>query len=204
MPKAVGSWRLFWLLTLIVSVAIALGLPSADFHTARGTTPIILRSVRCALPLFLVAFTASSLATLWPTRMTRWLLSNRRYIGLAFAVGMAWHFGFVAYSIAEFGLFASGLNARVTALDVVGLSFLSLMTLTSFRWAARQLTAANWRRLHKAGVYAIWFVATYIYLGGVRHGGDILHGVAFGLLVLAWVLRVAAWIRRRTRAAAPP
>ena len=204
MPETIGSWRLFWLLALTVSVAILLGLPSVDFHSARGTTPIILRSVRCALPLFLVAFTASSLATLWPGPATRWLLSQRRYIGLAFAVGMGWHFAFVAYSIAEFGLYASGLNARVTALDVLGLTFLALMTLTSFRWAARRLTSVNWRRLHKAGVYAIWFVATYIYLGGVRHGGDTLQDVAFGLLIAGWLLRVASWTRRRTRAAPLP
>jgi sulfoxide reductase heme-binding subunit YedZ len=202
MAKAIASWPLFWLLALATSVAICLGLPSADFHTARGTTPIILRSVRCALPLFLLAFTASSLATLWPTRITRWQLSNRRYIGLAFAFGMAWHFSFVAYSISLFGLFASGLNASATILDVIALTFLLLMTLTSFRWCARHLSAANWRRLHKTGVYVIWFVATYIYLGGVRHGGDILHDVAFGILVTAWLLRVAAWKRHRARYAA--
>jgi len=204
MSKTFGSWRLFWLLALAVSAAICLGLPSTDFHSARGTTPIILRSVRCALPLFVLAFTASSLATLWPGRMTRWLLANRRYIGLAFAFGMAWHFSVVAWSIWNFGLYASGLNVRVTALDVVGLTFLCLMTLTSFRFGARHLAAAGWRRLHKTGVYAIWFVATYIYLGSVRHGGDILHDAAFALLLVAWLLRVAAWTKRRARGAALP
>jgi sulfoxide reductase heme-binding subunit YedZ len=202
--KAIESWRLFWVLALATSVATCLGLPFADFHSARGTTPIILRSVRCALPLFLLAFTASSLATLWPSRITRWLVSNRRYIGLAFAFGMAWHFSFVGYSITSFGLSASGLNARVTTLDVIALTFLLLMTLTSFRWAARHLTRANWRRLHKTGVYVIWFVATYIYLGNVRHGGDSLHDVVFSLLIAAWLLRVAAWMRHRARHAEVP
>ena len=197
--KVIESWGLFWLFAFTVSVATCSGLPLADFHSAPGTTPIILRSVRCAFPLFFLAFTASSLATLWPSRTTRWLLSNRRYIGLAFAFGMAWHFGFVGYSIWSFGLSASGLNASATAMDIVGLIFLLLMTLTSFRWAARYLTATQWRRLHKTGVYVIWFVATYIYLGNVRHGGDLLHDLAFSLLIAGWQLRVAAWIKRRTR-----
>src|ERR1700719_910729 len=55
MGQAIGSWRLFWALALATSTAICLGLPSTDFHSARGSEFIILRSVRCALPLFLVA-----------------------------------------------------------------------------------------------------------------------------------------------------
>ena len=201
MAKAVESWRLFWLLALITSVATCLGLPLADFHSARGTAPMILRSLRFALPLFLLAFAASSLATLWPNPLTRWLLRNRRYFGLGFAFGMAWHLSFVGYSIFSFGLSASGLTRRGLALDLVGLAFLLLMTLTSFRWFAHRLTVANWRRLHKTGVYVIWFVATYIY---ARHLGDAFHVAAFSLLIAAWLLRVAAWVNRRVRGTVPP
>jgi sulfoxide reductase heme-binding subunit YedZ len=200
MAKAVEAWRLFWLLALATSVAICLGLPLADFHSARGTAPMILRSLRIALPLFLLAFTASSLATLWPSQLTRWLLRNRRYVGLGFAFGMAWHFSFVGYSIFSFGLSASGLTARGLTLDLIGLTFLLLMTLTSFRWFARHLTSANWRRLHKTGVYAIWFVATYIYM---RHLEDVLHVVAFSLLIAAWLLRVITWLNGRARRSIP-
>jgi len=196
MRRFLESWRLFWVLALIVSVAISLGLPSTDLHSGRGVEHLILRSVRCALPLFLLAFSASSLAILWPNRLTRWLLANRRYIGLAFAFAMAWHLSFVAYSILLFG---NQLNARATALDLVGLAFLLMLTLTSFRWAARRVSRANWRRLHKTGVYVIWFLATYIYLGNVRGGGDRLHYAGLGLLLAAWLLRVAAWIKRRSR-----
>jgi methionine sulfoxide reductase heme-binding subunit len=196
MRKTIESWRLFWMLALATSAAICLGLPATDFHSARGLEYIILRSVRCALPWFVVAFTASSLATLWPSRTTRWLLSNRRYIGLTFAVGMAWHLSFVAYS---FWLFGNRLNATATALDVIGLTFLVLMTLTSFRWSARRLSAANWRRLHKTGAYVIWLLATDIYLGNVRGGADLLHLTGLAVLVAAWLLRVAAWTRQRLR-----
>jgi DMSO/TMAO reductase YedYZ heme-binding membrane subunit len=199
--KVFGSWRLFWVLTLGTSIAIALGLPATDFHSGRSLEHIILRSVRCALPLFVVAFTASSLATLWPGRGTRWLLSNRRYVGLAFASAMAWHFAFVAYFISLFG---NQLNAKATAMDLVGFAFLFLMTLTSFRWGARRLSPANWRRLHKTGVYVIWFVATYIYLGHVRGGGALRDYATLCVLVGAWVLRVAAWIKQRQRRAAAP
>jgi sulfoxide reductase heme-binding subunit YedZ len=194
MTPRLNSWSLFWVLALAASVANLLGLPEADFHSARGMSPIILRSVRCALPLFLVAFTASSLATLWPSAGTRWLLANRRYIGLAFAFGMAWHFSFVAYRIWTFG---NPLNAKATALDVIGFVFLLLLTLTSFRSFARHLSRVNWRRLHKTGVYVIWLVATAIYFHSVRVEGDLFHRVVFAVLLAAWVLRAAAWAKKR-------
>jgi methionine sulfoxide reductase heme-binding subunit len=195
MKFKLNAWSLFWVLALATSVATLLGLSDADFHSARGMHPIILRSVRCALPLFLVAFTASSLATLWPSAGTRWLLANRRYIGLAFAFAMAWHFSFVAYTIWSFG---NPLNAKATALDVIGLVFLLLLTLTSFSPVAGRLSRANWRRLHKIGVYVIWILATEIYYHSVRNGADLFHRMAFAALLAAWMLRVTAWAKKRS------
>jgi len=194
MPYRLNSWRLFWLLALAVSVAICVGLPGVDFHTARGTEPIVLRSVRCALPLFLTAFTASSLAILWPHPFTRWLLANRRYIGLAFAVGMAWHLCFVAYFLATFG---NHLNLRAESADVVGLIFLIAMTVTSFRPVARVLSPRQWRLLHKVGIYAIWLLVLYIYQGGARSEHDPRHVLGVVVLIGAWLLRVWAALRQR-------
>ena len=193
MPK-LRSWSLFWVLALAASTATLLGLSHTDFHSARGMAPIVHRSVRCALPLFVLAFTASSLAILWPSTLTRWMLANRRYIGLSFAFAMALHFGFVAYFIWSFG---NPLNFRATLMDVVGFSFLLMMTLTSFRWGARYLSRANWRRLHKTGVYAIWLVAILIYFHGVRVDAGLPYRVFLGVLLVAWLLRVAAWGRQR-------
>jgi sulfoxide reductase heme-binding subunit YedZ len=199
MLKVFESWCLFWLIALAISAVTCLGLPQVDFHSARGTAPIIVQSVCYALPLFLLAFTASSLARLWPSPASRWLVRNRRYIGLSFSFGMTWHFSFVSYSIFSFGLDASGLTMSGLVLDLVAFIFLLLMTLTSFKWSSRHLTAANWRRLHKAGVYAIWFVATHIYLSGLRHAPDAEHVVASSLLVAAWLLRVIAWLKSGSR-----
>ena len=193
MARHLNSWPLFWVLVLAVSVASLLGLSGSDFHSARGMAPAILVSVRCALPLFVVAFTASSLATLWRSAFTRWLLANRRYIGLAFAFGMTWHFTFVAYTIWNFG---NPLNVKATALDLFGFTFLLLLTLTSFRPFAHCLSRANWQRLHKAGVYAIWLVPSAIYFHGVREGWGLYYRAAFAVLLAAWMLRVAAWWKK--------
>lgn len=175
----------------MVSGAILLGLPATDFHSARGTESIILRSVRCALPLFLVAFTASSLVQLWPSRTTRWLLANRRYFGLGFAFGMSWHLTFVSYSMLAFG---NRLNSTVLILDLIGVSFLVAMSITSFRWAARHLSSASWRRLHKVGAYVIWLLAVYIYQAFARGGEHVFDMAALGVLLLAGSVRAAAWM----------
>jgi len=203
MRLKLNSWRLFWVLALAASTATLLGLAHTDFHSGRGMLPIIHRSARCALPLFVLAFAASSLVILWPNAFTRWLLANRRYIGLSFAFAMALHLGFVAYAIGSFG---NPLNVKATALDVMGLTFLLMMTLTSFRWGASHLSRANWRRLHKAGVYAIWFVATNIYVHVVFGGGAELITCAYLVaLFAAWMLRVTAWTRQRlSRRRRPP
>jgi methionine sulfoxide reductase heme-binding subunit len=199
MGRVIESWRLFWVLAGGISLAICIGLPLADFHSAHGMEFIILHAVRCALPCFLVAFTASSLATLWPGRATQWLLSNRRYFGLAFAFGMAWHLTFVAYTTVRWG---NQLNRTATVLDLIGLGFLLAMTLTSFRGPARHLSAANWRRLHKTGVYVIWLLAVEIYLGGARSARDVFHSAVLAMLLLAWTLRAAAWAKKSALAAA--
>jgi sulfoxide reductase heme-binding subunit YedZ len=194
MGKSLSSWRLFWALALLISALDTAGILTADLHTSRGTVAAILLAVRCALPFFVVAFTASSLAALWPGGLTRWLLSNRRYFGLTFAFGMAWHFALVGYSFEAFGV---GLNRTVITLDLIGATFLLALTLTSFGWASRRLGARMWRRLHKTGVYAIWLLATYIYAEAVRWGADAFNLLALSALMAAWALRVAAWAHRR-------
>lgn len=194
MTAALGSWRLFWTLAVLLSALNCLALPFADFHTVHGTEFIIVYAVRCALPLLVVAFTASSLAALWPGPATRWLLSNRRYIGLAFAFGMAWHLTFVARFFFAFG---DRLNATALTLDLIGLGFLTAMTLTSFRWLSRHLRPRHWRYLHKTGIYAIWLLAVYIYQGGARHDRDLTDIGALVALLAAGLLRLAAWVRER-------
>lgn len=198
MRPALNSWRLFWVLAAAATFADALQLPYTDFSTARGTESIVVYSAHCALPLFLLAFTASSLAVLWSGRPTRWLLANRRYIGLSFAYAMACHLTLVAYYLGRFG---NHINFRAELADVVGLLFLLAMTLTSFRAVSRHLSARSWRRLHKSGAYAIWLLMLYIFQAGARGDRDLYHWAGIAVLLLAWALRVLAWRKARLRLA---
>jgi methionine sulfoxide reductase heme-binding subunit len=51
-----------------------------------GVRAIIRLTARTSVALFLLAFTASAAFRLWGGRLPRWLLVNRRYLGLSFAV----------------------------------------------------------------------------------------------------------------------
>jgi hypothetical protein len=191
------SWRLFGLLAVTESAAICLGLPYANFHSVSGTEFIIVYAVLCALPCLLVAFTASSLVVLWPSRTTRWILANRMYIGLAFAFGMLWHFAFVAYFMTSFG---NRLRWFDLTFDIVGACLLLAMTLTSFRRFSRYLSLTNWRRLHKTGIYALWLLPTYFFLDDYVERREPYYFVLFGVLVAVVSLRILAWRREPSTA----
>jgi sulfoxide reductase heme-binding subunit YedZ len=198
MRKGLESWRLFWLLAFAITALNCAALPFTEFRSAHGTESIILYSVRCALPFFVIAFTASSFVALWPSRGTRWLLSNRRYFGLAFAFAMGWHLTFVAYTTVKFG---NHVNRTSTMLDLVGFAFLLALTVTSFRAVARRLSPSGWRVLHTTGMYAIWLLATYIYAIEARDDADPLHVVALSVFVAALLLRLIACARLHLRTA---
>jgi DMSO/TMAO reductase YedYZ heme-binding membrane subunit len=106
---------------------------------------------------------------------------------------MGWHFAFVSYSTFAFG---NKLGRKTLLLDLIGACFLLVLTVTSFTWVARRLSVANWRRLHKLGVYVIWLLATDIYLADVRSDGDALHFAILSALIFAWGLRIAAWAKK--------
>jgi len=190
MAAVLKSWRLFGVLVLAISTADLLALPHADFHTLRGTEFMVWCTVVCALPCLLIAFTASSVAILWPSRTTRWILANRRYIGLAFAFGMSWHFAFVAYFLLTFGYHMRSIDLT---LDIIGLCFLIAMTLTSFPRFARRLSVANWRRLHRTGIYTLWFLPTFFFLDDYLRDHEPLYLGMLGVLFAALALRFLAW-----------
>jgi hypothetical protein len=192
--RIIGGWRLFWALAALVSVAIAAKLPFVDLHTPQGILAMVDRGVHYALPFFLVAFSASSLVVLFPGAFTRWLLANRRYFGLTFAVGMLWHFSFLALLQIRFHKISF---SWLIALDFVGAALLLAMTVTSFRRLSRWLSPAGWRRLHKTGVYVIWWIATYTYLGALPWTHGIKAHLPIAALLAAGLLRVAAWAHRR-------
>ena len=148
-------WTLLAWTVPVVSVVSALPL------ALQGTTPdaihLFLRvTARLSGVLFLLPFTASALHRLLRRPSTRWLVRERRALGLTFAAAHAWH----AVAVA---LYLTVLGEPVDAVTLGGgsLGFLATAALaaTSNDRAVRTL-GRSWRRLHLAGSYYLWAVFT--------------------------------------------
>lgn len=174
-------------------VAVAAGL-AAGGDAAERAGLAARWTARAGLPLFLIAFLASTLVRRWPGPTTRALLRRRRQWGLGFALAHTIH------------LIALGINIIVYApgrtwQSLIGGGFayaiLYLMALTSTDGWQRRL-GKWWGRLHLFGVYYIWFIFTASYAGRAV-GADPdkrVVGILFGSIMIA-ALALRLWPRRR-------
>ena len=206
--NASNGWNVFWLITVPTSLAIVVAMTTVDLSSARGVSSMIQFSVRCSVPWLYIAFAASSLAVLLPGPFTRWLLRNRRYIGLSFAAAMAWQLTFIlwmltgywTYYIEEVYLFSD------VVIQVPGYLLLFAMTVTSFWHWRKKLSAQQWRILHKGSIYFLWGTVWSTYWYELYYYNDIqlIDYVFYWAGLAALGLRVLAWSKKRVarRAAA--
>jgi hypothetical protein len=82
---------------------------------------------------------------------------------------------------------------------VGGYLFLTAMTITSFRATRQHMKQKTWRLLHLSGIYFLWAYAFSVYWWAVFYYADPvpLDYVFYWGGFVAWVLRVAAWNKRR-------
>lgn len=170
-----------------VAAAFLAGGSSADIalHAARWTA-------RTALPLFLIAFLASSLVRLWPNDMTKALMRRRRQWGLGFALAHTIHLKALAINVLVFGP-----SREPETLVGGGLAyvFILLMALTSNDWSMKRL-GRWWRGLHVVGVYYIWLIFTLSYAGRLADPDKFVTGAIFTPVMLG-ALALRLYARRR-------
>ncbi len=155
---------------------------------------ILIRSTaRSSLLLFLIAFSASSLRRLWRHPASAWLLRNRRYLGVSFAVSHALHlFGLLALMLR----FDGKADSFTLVFGSIAYVFVAAMALTSNDRAVRYLGGKRWRILHWVGSYTIWAVFAASYVG--RSVVDPTY-IPAGIAVIAvWLLRIVAKYRPST------
>jgi len=186
------GWPLLGTLTaVLVLLAAAVLAVGTD---AEGFRQLIRVTARSSFVLFLLAFTASAAARRWPNSLTRWQLTNRRQIGLGFAVSHAIH----AAAIAGFArLDPSGFHAATSPGNFIsgGLAyvFIVLMAATSVDGAVRWLGARRWRVLHLSGLYFLWI--SFLITFGKRI--PISAGYVLPVAVLLAALALRFWPQRR-------
>jgi hypothetical protein len=202
--KAVNRWRLFWFIAIAMSVIMVVEMVAADLTTGAGVSSMIGFSVRWAVPFIYLVMAASSVQILFPGPFSSWWLRNRKYLGLCFAVAMAWQ-GFFIFIMSNF--FSEYYYEDIYLLrdeleGSVGYIFLSAMVLTSFKFGRQCLSSRQWKLLHKSGVYFLWAYPFSVYWWNLSYYGNpqaIDHVFYWGGFA-AFALRIAAWGKKRRQA----
>jgi hypothetical protein len=184
--KGIQGWRIVGLSALAIGTMVAV-IWFVHGIDEQGMRMAIRATARTSCILFLCAFVASALRRVWSNSISAWLLQNRRYLGLSFAVSHTYH------AIALTGLWyvSSGTYPKFEPLAILGYLFLIAMTVTSFQRPAALLGQRAWKILHTAGMHYFWLAFTVEFSMRIFHSVLIYLPLVI-LLVLAMVLRVIA------------
>ena len=178
---------------LSAMVAVLLALNGAG---EEGVRSVVRHTAQTSFALFIAAYSASSLRAFWRTDGTKWLLANRRYVGVSFAVSHTLHLASLValYQVAE--SFRTSLNAGTIVGGGLAYVFLYAMAATSFDRTAALLGQRAWKRLHTVGMHYIWLIFFLSYLPRA-----ILQSPAYApfvvLLLSGLGLRIASRLRVR-------
>ncbi len=198
MTRLLEGKRLFIPVALILFGFVYSQITAAGSYV--GALPFVMSpTADMAFVLFFFAFTASSLARLAPGPGPKFLMRNRRYIGLSFALVHGVHGVLVLSNLA-----LTPASRGIPELMVGGLAylFLSLMALTSNNASVRKLGAKRWKRLHKVGSYYIWLIFLATSLGRlVKDGPEPARLWIPILCLIALSLRIIAHRRGKARKA---
>ena len=197
-----SRWFQGWRLVGVASAALVAS--QALLFAAGGTDEAGLRllvavSARISVVLFLLVFVAAPARRFWPGPTTRWMLRNRRYLGVSFGIA---HFIHLFDIVLLATLLGNGFEMNAATLYGGGLAYvlLAAMMATSFDGSARWLGPRYWKWLHRAGLYWLWFIFMQSYTGRAVQMPEYipLAAAVWGALGL----RIAAWRASRARAGA--
>jgi hypothetical protein len=142
---------------------------------------------------------------LFPGPFPMWWLRNRKYIGLCFAVAMAWQ-GLFIFIMSNFfrGYYYEDIYLLRDELEgSVGYIFLTAMVLTSFQFGRKFLTSKQWKLLHKSGIYFLFAYPFSVYWWNLSYyeNPQAIDYVFYWSGFLAFTLRIAAWGKQRQKTA---
>jgi len=190
-------------LTIIVGVAIGIAAASAGYLARFGQTDenliwLLRLSAWMAFTLYLVVFIARPLRAFVVNDMSRWLLRNRRSLGVAFAATHISHLGLIAYRYNVDPDIAFNYVGSIPGM--LAYTFIALMLITSFDAPARAIGPKAWRILHKSGLYYVGIIFTATLLpaeGEPLVNAERLFFVP--LLLVAVGIRLGAYLKSRRR-----
>ena len=183
-------------------VAIVIGYLLIGVATPEAAVNMIRLSVQLASPWVFLAFVATPMTQLFPGNLSKWLLRNRRYLGLSFAAGFCWQAVFIGVLLALHNAYYwEELHNDVDLLlRMASYVFLFALTITSFFPVRRKMRPEHWRWLHLIGIWYFWAASWVSYAGQALSSEvraiDAVYAL-LGLFVL--ILRIAASLKTRAK-----
>lgn len=145
--------------------------------------------------LFVSAFSASGLQTLFHRPWSAWMLRNRRYVGVSFALSHLTHLAFILLLVRYYPHpFVDKLNSVTIIGGSLAYVFILFMTITSFDATRQFIGETAWKALHLIGSYYIWLIFSFSYLP--RAIREPVYWPFVTLLLLSLLIRMAARLRR--------
>ena len=199
--KVLNGWALFFFISLLISFATIIEMAQTGLATPQDVSHMISYSVRFAVPIIFLIVGISALQRLFPGPIPAWLLRNRRYIGLSFAVAMAWQGAFI-FLMSNFNreyYFEEIFYLRDELEGSTGYIFLTAMVLTSFRFGRKWLTPRQWNVLHTTALYFLWAYPFSVYWWALSYypNPQSIDYVFYWFGFAAFALRIAAWGMQR-------
>jgi DMSO/TMAO reductase YedYZ heme-binding membrane subunit len=193
-----------------MSIFNYLAVSDTDMSSPEGVSHMIGYSVRWAIPFIYLVVAASSVKILFPGVFSAWWMRNRKYIGLVFAVGMAWQAAFI-FMLSTFHrdyYFSDVYYFRDEVEGSVGYIFLVAMVITSFEFARKRVNHAQWKLIQKGGIYFLWAYPFSVYWWNLfyypyveSYSNPELHDYLFYWAgFLAFAMRIFAWGKLRNKA----
>jgi methionine sulfoxide reductase heme-binding subunit len=195
-PSRLSGWPFVgWCSLALIAIFTAL---LAVYGTGEtGVRTVVRHSAQTSFLLFISAFVASAAYRQWPRPATRWMLTNRRYLGVSFAVSHFLHLLALIALARVSQAFVDGLSVVALVGGGIAYVFIVLMVATSFDRSAAWLGARAWRRLHTAGMYYIWLIFLQSYLPRALRSP--VYAPFVIILLAALGLRLATIAARRQR-----
>lgn len=205
--KALNKWPLFWLISIPISIFTTFAMLQSDLTSGEGVSHMISYSVRWAVPFIYLVVAASSVQFLFPGPFTNWWMRNRKYLGLCFAVAMAWQ-GFFIFVVSTFlrdYYFKEIYYFRDELEGSVGYIFLVTMVVTSFHFGRKHINSIQWKLIHKGGVYFLWAYPFSVYWWNLFYyptqapfsAPRLIDYIFYWSGFIVFALRIAAWGKKR-------
>ena len=128
---------------------------------------------------------------------TRWLIQNRKYLGVSFAIIHLIHLMFLVLLHSNFYQVFVHRSMIELALGGLAYVFIVLMLLTSFKVFSNLISKSVWNTLHTIGGYWILIVFSNSMIGRMI-GGKYEYLPFVILLAAVWLVRLIAIVKRKT------